>query len=151
MQSLSKYFGEIEYEETDVLQFPQGLFGFEEETRFLLLPFHGSDGALLCFQSLLTPELAFIAMNPFSFKPDYAPILEEAALKEMGVTDSQDLCYYVLCVVKKPVSSSTVNLRCPVVINDQTRMARQVILDSGGYDMRHLLSEFSHGGGAQPC
>ena len=47
----SKYFGEIEYQEEDVLTFPKGLFAFEEETKFLLLPFSGSSGTLLCLQS----------------------------------------------------------------------------------------------------
>ena len=52
MQTNTKYFGAVTYEEEDVLTFPQGLFGFEEERSFLLLPFAGSDGNLLCFQSL---------------------------------------------------------------------------------------------------
>ena len=40
MQQLdTKYFGRIEYAEEDVLEFPNGLFGFEAEKRFLLLPF----------------------------------------------------------------------------------------------------------------
>ena len=38
MKTNTKYFGEIEYDEEAVLIFPKGLFGFEEEQRFLLLP-----------------------------------------------------------------------------------------------------------------
>lgn len=148
----TKYFGDISYQPDSVLHFPSGLFGFEEEREFLLLPFHyDGDGGLLCFQSITTPALAFIAMNPFHLKPDYAPVLDELTLIELGVSTSQELCYYVLCVVKKPVSESTVNLRCPVVINDQTRMARQVILDTDIYEMRHPLLQFERGGGAGRC
>ena len=66
MELSTKYFGSIEYDPAGVLDFPNGLYGFEEEKRFLLLPFHGSDGNLLCFQSVQTPSLAFVAMNPFS-------------------------------------------------------------------------------------
>ena len=40
----TKYFGEIEYADKDVVRFPDGLFGFEEEQAFLLLPFDGSGG-----------------------------------------------------------------------------------------------------------
>jgi len=142
LQINTKYFGEIEYDIGDVLHFPNGLFGFETENQFLLLPFAGSDATLLCLQSIETPGLAFVVMNPFSLKPDYAPILQEDELQTMGVTRSQDLCYYVLCVVRNPVSNSTVNLKCPVVINDETSVAAQVILDMPDYDMRHPLSEF---------
>ena len=142
MKLSTKYFGEIDCQEEDILCFPKGLFAFEEETEFLLLPFSGSDGTLLCLQSRQTPQLAFVAMNPFSLDGSYTPVLQPEELQELGVSDSTELCYYVLCVVKNPVSSSTVNLQCPVVVNDRTRQCMQVILEGDQSGMRHPLSEF---------
>ena len=133
MKVQSKYFGEIDCEKEDILTFPAGLFA----------------ATLLCFQSLQTPALAFVAMDPFALNPDYAPVLQAQELKALGVTESQALGYYVLCVVKNPVSDSTVNLKCPVAINPETRVAYQVILDTEDYEMRHPLAEFSKGGA--PC
>ena len=78
MKLNTKYFGVIEYEAEDVLHFPNGLFGFEKEHDFLLLPFAGSEGSLLFFQSVETNQLAFIAMIPFSLDHAYAPLLSEA-------------------------------------------------------------------------
>ena len=151
MRLKTKYFGEIDCPEEDKLHFPEGLFGFEEEKEFFLLPFEGSEGSLLCFQSAATPGLAFVAMNPFSIKPDYAPVLTRKELNALGVERSEELCFYTLCVVRSPVEKSTVNLRCPVVINDQTRQAMQIILEEGGYTMRHLLSEFGPEKEGAPC
>ena len=145
----TKYFGEIEYEEKDVVRFPAGIIGFEEEQAFLLLPFDGSGGGMLCLQSVRTPALAFVVLDPFTLKPDYAPELERAELKQFGVTEVGDLGFYVLCAVKNPVSASTVNLKCPLVIHPETREARQVIMEQ--YEMRHPLSEFGSGEGAVPC
>lgn len=145
MELNTKYFGCIDYAGEDVIDFPNGLFGFEAEKRFLLLPFAGSDGNMLCLQSLEIPSLAFIAMNPFSLKPDYAPVLSEEALQLMGAQRSEDLCYYVMCVAREPVGESTVNLRCPVVINPDLHRGIQVILDTDKYQMRHRLDEFSDG------
>ena len=142
MQINTKYFGQVTYEAGDVLHFRDGLFGFEEEKQFLLLPFADGGGTLLCFQSVATPGLAFVAMNPFSLKQDYAPELQPAELEAMGVTRSQELSFYVLCVVRNPVSESTVNLKCPVAVNEDTGAAMQAILEHGGYEMRHRLSEF---------
>ena len=142
MEIDTKYFGRITAGEADVLHFPNGLFGFEEEKQFLLLPFAGGAGTLLCFQRVTTPGLAFVAMNPFSLKADYAPVLQKAELEALGVERSEELCYYALCVVRNPVSQSTVNLKCPVVVNEDTHQAAQVILESGDYEMRHLLSQF---------
>ena len=81
MKLLTKYFGEIEYQEEDILTFPKGLFAFEEETEFLLLPFSGSSGTLLCLQSTATPQLAFVVMNPFSLDGTYAPVLQPEELE----------------------------------------------------------------------
>ena len=126
MQLDTKYFGRIDYAPEDVLTFPNGLFGFEAEKSFLLLPFEGSDGNMLCLQSLAAPSPAFIAM--------------------MEVSRSEELCYYVMCVVREPVGASTLNLRCPLVINPDLRRGMQVILDTDAYHMRHRLDEFSNGG-----
>ena len=62
MKFETKYFGTVEVPPDEVITFPNGLFGFEEERSFLLLPFAGSDGNMLCLQSAATPSLAFIAM-----------------------------------------------------------------------------------------
>ena len=151
MRLRTKYFGEIECHPEDMLHFPEGLFGFEEEKEFFLLPFEGGEGSLLCFQSAATPGLAFVAMNPFSLKPDYAPVLSGRELEALEVERSEDLCFYALCVVRSPVAESTVNLRCPVAVNDRKGLAMQVILDDGQYHMRHLLSEFGGRKGEGQC
>ncbi len=147
----TKYFGQLQFDDTDALHFPDGLFGFEEEKQFVLLPFGEENASLLCLQSISNKNLAFLVMNPFLIKPDYAPVLHSAELKALNVEHSQDLCYYVLCVVREPIAQSTVNLQCPVVINDMSRSAIQVILDSGEYGMRHLLSEFQQKGAKESC
>lgn len=147
----TKYFGQVECPEDHLLRFEKGLFGFEEEKKFFLLPFQGGDGSLLCFQSAATPQLAFVAMNPFSLKHDYAPVLAAEELRELGVERSEELCFYALCVVRSPVGESTVNLRCPIAVNDRTGKAMQVILETGDYHMRHLLAEFNTGKGEGPC
>lgn len=149
MKASTKYFGEVEYEARETLEFPRGLFGFEEEQSFLLLPFPGSNQTLLCLQSLATPALAFVVMDPFALHAAYAPVLQPEELRALGVEESCQLCYYVLCVVKDPVAESTVNLKCPVAVNVETRRAVQVILEDAAYSMRHPLSEF--GEAEEPC
>ncbi len=147
----TKYFGQLDCPAEQALHFPKGLFGFEEEKEFYLLPFEGSGGSLLCFQSAATPQLAFVAMNPFHLKPDYTPVLTGDELHMLGVERSEDLCFYTLCVVRNPVADSTVNLRCPVAVNDHTHQALQVILETEEYQMHHPLSEFGNRGGEAPC
>ncbi len=138
MKILTKYFGEVAVDPKTTLHFKEGIFGFEDEKEFALLQFSEEESFLLCLQSIKTPYLAFTVVNPFMLMPNYKPMLNDEELKQMQVEKSEDLCFYNMCRIKKPVSDSTINLRCPIVINDCTRQAKQVILDD--YEMRFPLS-----------
>ncbi len=144
MKTQTKYFGEVEFEQEELLTFPKGLFGFEDEHSFLLLEF-SDNGTLFSLQSVQTPELAFTLMHPFTLCAGYAPVLRAEELRELDVEQSEELYYYVMCTVKKPVSESTINMKCPVAINPNTRRAMQVILEDDEWEMRHKLSEFESG------
>ena len=141
MKLQTKYFGEIDYEPAESIRFPAGMFGFDDEHDFLLLPFEGSGHSMLCLQSIATPALAFILLDPFSLCPDYTPVLRKTELE----------LFYVLCAVKNPVAASTVNLKCPVVINPGTNEARQIIMETEAYDMRHPLADFGRGEEGATC
>lgn len=149
MKIQTKYFGELRIDENTTLHFAEGLFGFEEEKEFILLPFSEEADFLLCLQSVTNPYLAFTLLNPFMLMPEYRPSLPKKELDSLQVEKSEDLCYYVLCRVEKPVSNSMVNLRCPIVLNDETRQARQVILDQ--YEMRCPLSSLEQRKGEGLC
>lgn len=148
MRTNTKFFGEVAYEPQDVLHFAKGLFAFEDERDFLLLPFADSDGVLLCLQSLQTQSLAFMVVNPFLISSKYEPVLAADELAELGVAESGELSYYILCAVKQPVGESTLNLKCPVVINVDTKAAMQVILEGDQYSMRERLEDFGERGDA---
>ncbi len=145
MKTLTKYFGEVEYTKDELLTFSKGLFGFEDEQAFLLLPFSDA-GTLFSLQSVKTGELAFTLMHPFTLDASYAPVLREEELRALEVDKSEDLYFYVMCTVKKPVDESTVNMKCPIAINPDTRRAMQVILDDDAWEMRHKLREFEKRG-----
>lgn len=146
----TKYFGLIDCEEKEAIQFPDGIPGFQEEKRFMLLPFADSNNTMLCLQSVETPMLAFVLLDPFSLLPDYQPDLQREDLERFEVQSGEQLYFYVLCTMRTPISSSTVNLRCPIAINPNTLVAHQVFLDADKYEMRHLLSSFENDGG-KPC
>lgn len=143
MELNTRLFGRISYEPEDVIAFPGGIPSFEEEHEFLLLPVEGSDGVLFGLQSVATPTLSFMLMNPFALDPSYAPLLREGERRLLQVQSDQELCFYVLCAMKRPLSSSTVNMKSPIALNPDQRIATQVILDTEQYHMRHPLSEFT--------
>lgn len=149
MKLQTKYFGEIDYTEDELLRFPNGLYGFEQETAFLLLPF-SEDHTLLSLQSVRTPSLAFTLLHPFSFRPQYEPVLRAEELEKLGVERSEELYYYVLCTVREPIAESTVNMKCPLAIHPEKRVGMQVILDTDEWGMREQLGATEEQGDA-PC
>ena len=82
-------------------------------------------------------------MNPFRLMPDYDPVLKPEDYERLGTDQEELLSYYVISVIRSTPEESTVNLKCPVVVNSVTRKAIQVILESGAYRFRHSLSEFT--------
>ncbi len=151
MELQTRLIGAITYQQEDAITFPNGIPSFETEHAFLLLPIAGSEESLFCLQSVATPALSFILMNPFPLDPSYAPRLLPSELKALGADRDEDLCFYVFCVMKRPISQSTVNMCCPIAINPDVQKGCQVILEMDPYHMHHPLSEFSNSEGDSPC
>ena len=129
-------------EESQYIEFEEGIFGFEEEKKFLPVMLSDGSDAVLYLQCVGNEELSFVVMNPFMLKEDYNPVLSEEDYKKLGTNEEKDLSFYVFCVLANAAEESTVNLKCPIVVNHVTRKARQVILASEEYGFRHLLKEF---------
>lgn len=138
-------YGIVEYVPEDLVEFSDGIFGFQKLTRFLLLRIGESeeDDSMLLMVSVEDPNVIFVLINPFSLCPDYSPVLTPEELVCLNASDSGELSYYVICVVKNDYLENTVNLKCPLVINPQTRKGIQIILQKTSYDYRHKLSSFS--------
>lgn len=138
------YYGDVEYEKEDLVVFPDGLFGFPELRHYLPLYLDGGDESVILMQSTENPDISFVTMNPMTICPDYQPCLKPEELSMLSAEDSGELSYYVLCVMKDDYLENTINLKCPLVINPDTRMGMQVILDGSPYGFQHRLGSFAN-------
>lgn len=138
MEFASERFGNISYEEAEVIRFPQGLIGFADMTRFFL--YTQADVAPLAWlHSLDDGNLAFLVVDPFTFFPEYEVRvkLPVALRRQMG--ESADLRVLSIVTIHPDFARSTVNLLGPLVINARTRNAWQVILEDDELSTRHSL------------
>ncbi len=138
-------YGEIEYEEKDLITFPDGIFGFQDLKHYLLLSLTEGDDTILLMLATDRPEIVFAIVNPLLFCPDYAPVLSEAELSFLDAGDADELSYYAICNIRNQAEylQSTVNLKCPLVIDPITRKGMQVILSDPAYQYRHRFDSFS--------
>lgn len=137
-------YGAVEYSPEDLITFTDGIFGFPKLIHYLLLRMSEGeeDDSLLLMLSVEDPNVVFVLINPFFLCSDYSPSLAPQELACLDVTDSGDLSYYVICVVRDDYLENTVNLKCPLAINPQTRRGIQLILENSSYDYCHRLGDF---------
>lgn len=140
----TKYFSKMEYESSEVVFFEHGLFGFEKYKKFILIKFENNDGSPVCLQSIDEANIAFAMINPYNFIPDYNVSLTETDIKDLKLQDSHNLAVYNICVLRDDIPKSTTNLRCPVVVNTETRLAKQIILENSEYPFKYPFKDLIH-------
>lgn len=141
---VSKHFGIIEYEPENAIEFPVGLPGFEQETRFLPLD-QPATKPLVFLQSLSRPDLCFITAPVRAIEPGYRLTVspEDLRLLELPEDRQPEIGKEVLCLAIISVAEGrhpTVNLLAPLVVNLRTRRAVQAIAPESGYSHQHPLS-----------
>jgi len=135
MKLNTKHFGEIEVDESGIIEFPEGLPGFEKLKKFVVLdkadggmPFHW-------LQSIDDTSIAFVIIDPFYIKNDYEIDIDDEEISVLGVSDLKDVLVYTIVVVPKIIANMTANLRAPVLINVANKVGKQVVLHNTDYDV----------------
>jgi len=131
-------FGEIEINEQEIITFPDGIPGFEQDRRFVILELEDLDG-FACLQCIDRGELSFIIVNPFVFFPEYEFNLPDAEAQQLEIAEPGDVAVWSIVTIRDELESATVNLVAPIVLNRQKRLGKQVILVDPNLSTRHAL------------
>lgn len=142
MKIQTKYHGEITIEDSQIVHFENGLPGFLEEKKFVILPLT-EDQVYLILQSVQTPAIAFVITNPFLFFKDYEFKLDDGIVEKLGIKDVNDVQVFNILTVQDPFEKTTINLQAPIVINVKNKHAKQVILNHENYTTREPLFQTS--------
>lgn len=139
----SAHFGPIDVDEQSVIEFPEGLPGFEQRRRFLPLQ-NGAPGGLVFLQSLEVAGLCFLALPVQVVRPDYRLLVGPEDLELLGLSAPPAIGREVVALAIVSLvegGEPTVNLRSPVVIHLETRRAVQAIRPDEIYQCREPLVE----------
>lgn len=144
MQTLD--FGPLTFEDKDVITFPMGLVAFEHLHRYVLLEAE-ENSPWRTLQSVEDGIVSFAVVDPWAVASHYDPLIAWEALGFTGLRSSEEAAFLVIAVVPEEIRQTTVNLRAPIVINPQTRVAWQVILAGDEYPIRFPVFETEGAGG----
>ena len=136
MEISTTRFGKVTIDAEDILLFPHGLLGYEDNQHWVLLA-DAENPAVGWLQSVSRPGLAMAVVSPRRFVPGYHLRVSPGELSglQLGSEDKT----YVLTLLSNHEGSLTANLRAPVVINLQRRLGRQVVT-SDEQPLQHVLA-----------
>lgn len=140
----SSEFGELTYEESQVLLFPDGLHGFEDSKEFLLI--QQESLAPFCFlQSLSEAALRFICLPARVIDSAYAAAVDEEDAGQLqipaGNYAADRLDIEVLAILTIPEEGpATANLFAPVLLATATRRGRQCIQFGSSAPSAHAVT-----------
>ena len=145
-KTLTAYFGELDYSESAVFQFPHGLPGFEKERAFLFVQQPQTE-PLMFLQSLGESSLCFILLPILAADPNYRIALEADDLVALRLPPGRELrigddilCAAVVRASDSPQDEPTANLMAPIVVNLKLQIGVQVIRADSAYSHRHPIA-----------
>lgn len=131
-------FGAIEIKDDKVITFKDGLPGFEELRKFGIIESEDQE-PFKHLQSLEDGNVCFAITDPYFFKKDYAPIINESYFEKLGGGEDTDFAIYSTVCLKTPLEESTLNLAGPILIHINNRLGLQVITEEKMYKTKHKL------------
>ena len=124
----TKYFGKMTIDEEKIIRFEKGLPGFHDEKTFVLIDFP-ENPVFQILQSTTTALVAFVVASPYHVQSDYAFDLYEEAKKELGIAKPEQVKVFTILTLRDPFVDSTMNLQAPLVINTDSLLGEQIILN----------------------
>lgn len=138
----TKVFGEIEVDESKLICFEDGILGFPELKRFMLIHDVENNGNLISWmQSVDEPGFAMPVIDPLRVCPDYNPEVEDELLKSLGDIKESELLVLVTVTVPSEIEKMTSNLKAPFIINAGNLKACQIILEDEQYLVKYPIYE----------
>ena len=136
-------FGTIEIDKSEIIIVPEGIIGFPDIKRYVILDM-GKDTPFKLFQAVDEPTVGFVIIDPLIFKSDYSVKIRKEDLYSIRAEDIEDIITAVIVTIPEDPYKMTANLRGPLLINLKSRLARQLVLADDTYTTRHeIIFSFS--------
>ncbi|MES2856683.1 MAG: flagellar assembly protein FliW [Bdellovibrionota bacterium] len=131
-------FGAVRLQDDDVIEFPEGILGFNDLRKFVLLD-DPNDEIFAWLQSCEIPGIAFPVLEPELFAQNYEVALTKHDLESLGLKKGQKTRSFAIITIPEDATQMTANLKAPIVINIEKRSARQIVLQDNNLAIREPI------------
>lgn len=136
MKIKTKFFGETDISEEDVIFFKEGIPGFEEHKKYAVLNIE--DSKIVCIQCIDAERVCLVAASPWDYFKKYEINISDAEIEELNIKVESDAAIYNVLSISK--DKTTMNLLAPVVINFKEKLGKQIIMDGTKYSIRQEIA-----------
>lgn len=134
MKINTRDFGETEIDESTILSVPNGIIGFEDTKKYTLISPLGENVFPMWLQSVEKTEPCFVVYDPMQIYPDYRFEITDEEQALLKIDENTPYRCLTVAIVPDDYKKTTINLRCPIVINTRDNIAAQVMLED--YDFK---------------
>ena len=131
-------FGELQVNQEDVINFSDGLLGFENLKQFFIVD-PGDSTLILWLQSMEDSKVAFPIIEPKIFKPDYVAKLLPSDMSSVKLESLSDAKIYSILTIPSQITEMNANLKAPVVINNTKKIAKQIVLQDNKLSVKYEM------------
>jgi flagellar assembly factor FliW len=126
MKIESPRFGTLEVSQDRVIEFPQGLPGFEQLRRYSIFHPEGEgEPNYYILQSLDDASVAFHIADPARFGFDYEIALTDDEAATIGLTDVSKAVVAVMLIKEASSGAMRANVKAPLILNPEKRLGMQ--------------------------
>lgn len=138
MEIQTSRFGPVQLQDQDILEFPEGILGFADLRRFVLLD-DPNDEIFAWLQSCEIAGIAFPVLEPEIFAPNYQTALTKHDLEALQLKTAAGTRTYTIITIPDDPTQMTANLKAPIIINIEKRLARQCVLQDNNLAIREPI------------
>src|SRR5690606_29830245 len=114
------------------------LLGFNDLENFVLLD-DPNDEIFAWLQSCDEASIAFPVLEPELFEDNYSLKLSKTDLDSLQAKDTAGLRSFCIITIPEDPARMTANLKAPVVVNLEKRVARQCVLQDNKLEIREPI------------
>lgn len=139
----SPRFGELQCPEDKIIEFVSPVLGFPNSTRYVISD-HDKESDFKWMISVDEPEIAFVILDPTLVASNYVKVIDEhynRFIRELEIAKVEDLLVLGIVTIPPTITMATINLLAPIMINAETKTAKQVILEGSDLSLKQPIFE----------